>query len=255
MIEGSILVRAQLPALRVAQHVCDSLHRGPLEQVAVPEMNFSTTPAAKASPDIHSEVASTKSKSISGVRSSFSCDGHARGEVQAGNNHASQLVESFSSKSRQADRSAPLCFDGLGLSLTKVRDLFFGSIVSGSKAGTVTSPPIGAGSCSGSVILEPDVNTGAAHFVYTIQSNGSSDNKKHLDAPDGNDWENSAPISIILPSSITIRRLGSSETMLVDDFKWAANHNDLYVGATLHVNAKQRRGSYTGLFPIMVIVN
>jgi hypothetical protein len=73
--------------------------------------------------------------------------------------------------------------------------------------------------------------------------------------------------AVVLPSTITIQRIGGSETMTVDRFRsnlspdcaagasagnCAASPYTLLVGATLHVDANQAAGQYVGTFTVTV---
>ena len=130
------------------------------------------------------------------------------------------------------------------IGLTKVTDLVFGDLTAGATAGTVRIGPGGARSRTGGVTLLASTFDNASFTVST---------------PSG-----SRNYTIILPGSATLTS-GGGFTMTVDTFtsnpsgsgRTAAGTlmQTLNVGATLHVSANQRPGTYSGTFTVTVIQN
>ncbi len=142
-----------------------------------------------------------------------------------------------------------------GLSLQKTQDLIVGSFRPGQTLGTVevdviTSSGGGASSRSagGGVALAASPFSAAQFSV-----GGPVGGPVHF--------------AVVLPSTITIQRVGGSETMTVDRFRsnvrpdcapGAAAENcpgspyTLLVGATLHVHPRQAAGQYVGSFTVTV---
>ncbi len=127
------------------------------------------------------------------------------------------------------------------IALTKNADLNFGSMVSGTSAGTVTVTSTGAVSSTGGVTLVPST-TAPADFTL---SNGPAGGP-HI-------------YLIQLPSSVTITSGGNS--MVVNNFDNTAptlgiiansSSRSIGVGATLNVGANQPSGTYTGTYLMMV---
>jgi uncharacterized protein DUF4402 len=112
-----------------------------------------------------------------------------------------------------------------GFSVRKTQDLFVGALPTGQGAAAI-DVPIGSSS--------------VARFNVTGQAGGA------------------VPFTVALPSSITIQRIGSGETMAVDGFRSSVSSESpgsvytLLVGATLHVDANQRAGHYVGTFTVTV---
>ncbi len=124
------------------------------------------------------------------------------------------------------------------ISLTKVDDLAFGDIIASNQAGTVAVSTNGQATDNGGVIqLGGEDN---AEFTVSGQKNRAYD--------------------ITLPGSIDITGPGN-EKMTVDNFvstpdgsgQIKGNGIDtIKVGATLHINANQAYGFYTGTFDVTV---
>ena len=128
--------------------------------------------------------------------------------------------------------------------LTSIRNLDFGSFVSGS-GGTVTVGTTGARSRTGTVVLLNAHPGGQAAF--TASRNG---NKNPIIA------------SITLPPSATIRHANGVNSMTLNNFVSSPVHGattpnpvTVSVGATLTVGQNQAPGLYTGTFSVTVNLN
>ena len=140
-----------------------------------------------------------------------------------------------------------------GLSVQKARDLIVGEFRPGESSGTVdidvAQGRLGsARSASGGVALAGAAFS-AAEFSVTAPAGGP------------------VHFAVVLPASITITRLGGSETMTVDRFRSNVSADcgpgappggcsespyTLLVGATLHVASNQTAGQYVGTFTVTV---
>lgn len=125
------------------------------------------------------------------------------------------------------------------LTLTKVTDLSFGNVASGSDAGTVVLSTAGARTESGVVLPSVEGTVSAAQFTVGGLTG--------------------ATYEITLPTSITISN--GTNNMTVDTFVHDADEildsgNETFnVGATLKVGADQAAGSYSGDFDVTVDYN
>ncbi len=156
-----------------------------------------------------------------------------RGLVKAFRIAAAGFLLAFAASSAEA-----------AISLTKNADLAFGDLTSGATAGTVRIGPGGARSRTGGVTVLASTFGNASFTVST---------------PSG-----SRNYTIILPGSATLAS-GGGFTMTVDTFTSNPSGSGktnggtllqtLNVGATLHVNANQRPGTYTGTFTVTVNQN
>jgi len=129
------------------------------------------------------------------------------------------------------------------ITIANVTPLQFGAVVSGGSSGTVVMSSAGARSVTGGSVLGNAGSAGAATFAV-------------VGLP-------SATYSITLPSSVTVADL-SSNNMTIDTFTSnpsgtgslsVLGTQTLNVGATLHVNANQATGLYTGTFDVTVVYN
>ncbi|MEW6046951.1 MAG: DUF4402 domain-containing protein [Bacillota bacterium] len=126
------------------------------------------------------------------------------------------------------------------ISVSVSADLRFGDIVPGSTSGTVTIDPAGARTVSGGVIALGE-SYGAASFTVSGEPGYS--------------------YTVTLPLSATLA--SGTNSMVVDTFTSSldpdgvgtldANGNGTFtVGATLHVDAGQAPGTYSGSFDVSV---
>ena len=127
------------------------------------------------------------------------------------------------------------------ISITKLTDLNFGSLIAGPVAGTVVVDPAGIRTATGGATL---VNSpfGAATFDVT--------------------GEPLTPYTITLPNAIAIvHTTNNTFSMVVNTFTSnpsgtgtlsALGAQQLNVGATLQVGANQPSGEYTGTFDVTV---
>lgn len=142
-----------------------------------------------------------------------------------------------------------------GLSVQKTQDLIVGAFRPGQGVGTVEVDAGGAGggsatsrTASGGIALAAGAFS-AARFSVT----GTAGGPVHF--------------HVVLPSSITIQRVGGGETMKVDRFRGSLSSEcgagaaaagcpgspyTLLVGATLHVEPNQVAGQYVGTFNVTV---
>jgi hypothetical protein len=128
-------------------------------------------------------------------------------------------------------------------------DLAFGSIVPNTTGtGTVVINPFGSGARSATGVQVISSTFGPAAFNVTGESN--------------------AGYAVTLPSSATITKTGSTETMTVDTFTstlsgtglvvtgtLAGTAGSFRVGGKLHVGQNQVSGSYTGTFVVTAAYN
>ena len=140
------------------------------------------------------------------------------------------------------------------LSVQKTQDLIVGAFRPG-QGGTVdvnviesNGNPVSSRTSSGGVALAAGAFS-AAQFSVTGPPGGP------------------VHFTVVLPSSITIQRIGGGETMTVDRFRSSISSDcapgapagscpgspyTLMVGATLHVDANQAAGRYIGTFTVTV---
>ena len=127
-------------------------------------------------------------------------------------------------------------------------DLAFGSIVPNAATGTVVINPFGTGARIATGVQVISSTFGPAAFNITGESN--------------------AGYAVTLPSSATITKTGSTETMTVDTFTstlsgtglvvtgtLAGTAGSFRVGGKLHVGQNQVSGSYTGTFVVTAAYN
>ncbi len=138
-----------------------------------------------------------------------------------------------------------------GLAVQKTQDLVLGAFRPGQTFGTVDVDVSDSGgssrSASGGVALSAGLFSAAQFSV------AGSAGPVH--------------IAVVLPSSITIQRIGGGETMTVDRFRSNVSPDcrsgsspqgcpsspyTLVVGATLHVDPNQAAGQYVGTFTVTV---
>jgi len=131
------------------------------------------------------------------------------------------------------------------ISITNDVDMDFGNIAVSGAGGTVTLPPVGARTFTGSITFPAITGTvTAASFIV----NG----------------EGTSTYAITLPTTdYTITRVGFSETMIVNAFTsnpsgtgaLTGGTQTLNVGATLNISAGQTPGTYTNATGFDVTVN
>jgi hypothetical protein len=123
-------------------------------------------------------------------------------------------------------------------SVTPLDELAFGTVAA-VNGGTVTIGADGSRSVQGLI----DVAAAPGGGVATFDVQGTP----------------STVYSLSLPSSITLHRSTGTETMTIDDFVTdpdgfglldGTGHQLISIGATLHVGAAQRPGTYSGSFDI-----
>jgi hypothetical protein len=128
------------------------------------------------------------------------------------------------------------------LTLVKIDDLSFGSVIASAAAGTVTVDEYTeARTVTGGVTAYGGTVTAAKFSGLTV-----STSHLKIDVPNG---------------SITITRVGGTQTMQVNNFQLNGNKNDwvplttlftFQVGARLNVGANQAAGTYVGTFDVTV---
>jgi hypothetical protein len=164
---------------------------------------------------------------------------------------ASPVRAQYDSAAAQANVGASIV---PALAVQKTQDLIVGAFRPG-QGGTVDVNVIGANGNAGSSrtssggVALADGGFSAASFSVTGPSGGP------------------VHFTVVLPSSITIQRIGGAETMTVDSFRSNINSDcqpgapsgtcpgspyTLMVGATLHVDPNQTAGSYVGTFTVTV---
>lgn len=125
-------------------------------------------------------------------------------------------------------------------SVTPLDELAFGTVAA-VNGGTVTIGPNGSRSVEGLI----DVAAAPGGGVATFDVQGSP----------------STAYAISFVSSVTLHRSTGPETMTIDDFVTdpegaglldGTGHQIVSVGATLHVAAAQRPGTYSGSFDIII---
>lgn len=126
------------------------------------------------------------------------------------------------------------------ITLSNDAPLSFGSVIAPTAAGSVTVTATGTRTASGVIPFGASA-FGPASFTVTIPK-GRKD------------------FTILLPASATLTD-GSGQTMTIDTF--TSNPTGLIsakrgtavvtVGATLHLDAGQRSGTYSGSFPVTVV--
>jgi hypothetical protein len=129
--------------------------------------------------------------------------------------------------------------DPQALVISQTGSLKFGSIVVSAVPGTVSVAPTGERLASGGVLLGNSGGSSPASFSVSGEPNTS--------------------YQIVLPASALLT--GPDQNMTFDSFTTstagtgslnAGGAQVISVGATLHVNANQGRGSYAGLLPVTV---
>ena len=129
------------------------------------------------------------------------------------------------------------------ISITKNIDLNFGNIAASGSAFTVELSTAGERTSNGGAGTLPSVNGTVAAAEFTVA--GLTD----------------ATYAVTLPSSITIKDGGETNTMTVDNFvsnstfTLTGGSETFNVGATLNVGANQVAGAYSGNFNVTVNYN
>lgn len=133
------------------------------------------------------------------------------------------------------------------ITLTKVTDLNFGSVVPSAAAGTVTVVPAGTRSAGGGAGLAGSAGVTAASF--TVGGEGA------------------ATYAITLPAAAVVITSGANNmnvtgftstpaaTGTIGGAAGTAGTQTLNVGAVLNVGANQNPGTYTGTFSVTVAYN
>ena len=154
-------------------------------------------------------------------------------------------ANSFAQSSASATASADAKIVA-GISLTKVYDLKFGQVIRSAQGGSVSvDAATSARSANGGVTLGLADGARAAEFSVS--------------------GEPSYAFAITLPSSVTITKNGSNETMSVTNFASTLSGNagtldasglaSFNVGADLGVSANQATGTYQGDFTVTAAYN
>jgi hypothetical protein len=158
---------------------------------------------------------------------------------------ASLFLMAISAESVKAQNSATATANAAAtivtpISITKTVDLNFGAIVPSSAAGTVVVGSDNSISGTGGITLIPQLGT---HSAASFTVNGAE----------------GALFYVTLPTTTTLTREGSTETMTVSEFLHnatgaldASGAEDFNVGATLAVAANQAGGVYNGTFDVTV---
>jgi hypothetical protein len=130
------------------------------------------------------------------------------------------------------------------LTVLKQADLDFGKLVAAGAGTAVINPVSGAVTTTGAVM---PMGTSAHRALFTATGSRNS------------------VVLIKLPKNpVTLTRVGGTETMTLDSWtlSGAANRNVIAkepftfaVGGTLHINANQAEGTYTGMFTVDVQYN
>ena len=160
------------------------------------------------------------------------------------------------------------------VSCQKVTSLEFGGAFSAPTAGTVIVDPNTniARSATGGVLLNTQKPGHPALVQITLYNKKHCDDDDHEDNDDNEcdrdeDDDNHSNDSrtgftrhgvyntISLPNSSTLRRINGTETMSADNFKINRTNGNIYIGATLHVNANQVSGVYSGTFTVTAVCN
>lgn len=133
-----------------------------------------------------------------------------------------------------------------GISLSKVDDLKFGQVIRSAQAGSVSMDATsGARSASGGVTL--GLVDGARPAEFSVSGEAQYN------------------FAVTLPSSITITKIGSTETMTVSNLASTLTNNagtldasgnaSFKVGGDLSVAANQATGTYQGDFSVTAAYN
>ncbi len=139
--------------------------------------------------------------------------------------------------------------------IIKIRDMNFGSIISG-QAGSVTLPPDGGRPVtSGNVMLETSKNVISTATFQVSDNQGNSATSVHY----------VTGYTISLPTGEVILTNESGQTMRVGNFTsipsasafgaFTNGESTLSVGATLYVNEQQGLGQYASVTSFPVTVN
>ena len=131
------------------------------------------------------------------------------------------------------------------INITQASEWNFGTMYTSTIPGTITVTPDGLVTAKGGVIsLEiPSQPIVVATFDVTGDANSS--------------------YSLVFPATVTLQRVGGTETMLIDQFVPslgaglldANGKQTITIGATLHVNPMQPSGQYQGLNVVTVTYN
>jgi len=157
---------------------------------------------------------------------------------------------------------------------SKYNELGFGALFTSPNSGTVTVSPSGVASYSGGVLGRTDASctVRAAEIVLDLENHdhmeaddhASDDNSEYERSEDDDEHTNDdrsnfsrhgCTCAITLPTSSTLTRVGGTETMSATNFTISRTEGYIYIGATLHVSANQRSGSYAGSFTFTVCVS
>ncbi len=161
---------------------------------------------------------------------------------------------------------------GTSCTLTKLANLNFGAIFVSPALGTVCVSPKGVASYTGGVYAHTGVagyTVSAALVQLTLYNkthcqhdHQTSDNNEYSrnEDDDGRTDDNrtsfnrhGGAVALSVSRSSTLKRSGGTETMTADTFTLCRNNGNTAIGATLHVAANQKSGSYSGTFSVTTI--
>lgn len=161
---------------------------------------------------------------------------------------------------------------GTSCTLTKLANLNFGAIFVSPALGTVCVSPKGVASYTGGVYAHTGVagyTVSAALVQLTLYNRThckhdhqtSDDNEDSRDEDDDGRKDDNrtsfnrhgGAVALSVSSSSTLRRTGGTETMTANTFTLCRNNGSVAIGATLHVGANQKSGTYSGTFNVTTI--
>ena len=136
------------------------------------------------------------------------------------------------------------------ITLSRVRDLNFGTAVVGPTGGTITIAPAGLTASTGSVILQPSSPPTSGEFQMSITPAGEPSALGFQTQQIADDRH----VSLLLPHEVYITKVGGTDTFLVDNWLYTIDNDNINVGATLHVTPDHSPGPYLGEYLVTIIL-
>ncbi len=188
-----------------------------------------------------------------------------------------RLAHATPTDSLRAPRSVPNSTqdDGEGCQFTVIKGLNFGAMFTSASPGTIVLNTSSIATYTGGVYGHTGV-PGYAPQAAEIELN--LDNPTHCEeddhcSNDNNEYDRNEDddnqtndcnsnftrhgmtCQLSISNSSTLTRVGGTETMTADTYNFTRTKGDISIGATLHVNANQKSGSYSGNFYVTLDYN
>jgi len=158
--------------------------------------------------------------------------------------------------------------DGCSCAMTVLKGLNFGAMFTSASPGTIVISPSSNATYTGGVYAHMGLANYApcaAEVELNLENPLHCENDDHS-STDNNEYERNEDdddrtcdtredftrhgltCDFTISNSSTLRRSGGTETMTADSYTHSRTKGDITIGATLHVNANQVSGNYSGTF-------